>query len=170
MPRYGHIRFVRLYDSQDTLRWDTAFTPPFSTVAELMDVTKACLEVALSVCCYYLSQLSHNFQTLNYLHKHRVAHQDFSLGNLGMNLYAAPAHLRIATGVRDPQEVEYTVYDFGHSLLYPLDANIDSVTTSRRLRYYHAPDPTGEYNPFKSDVAMMGGLLHGHVMGSLESF
>lgn len=117
-----------------------------------------------------VSTESYNFQTLNYLHKHRVAHQDFSLGNLGMNLYAAPAHLRIATGVRDPQEVEYTVYDFGHSLLYPLDANIDSVITSRRLRYYHAPDPTGEYNPFKSDVAMMGGLLHGHVMGSLESF
>lgn len=83
-----------------------------------------------------------------------------------MNLYGTHTALYSAMGVRDPQEVEYTVYDFGHSLLYPPETDIANVKTSRRLRYYHAPDPIGEYNPFKSDIAMMGGLLHGHVMGS----
>lgn len=101
---------------------------------------------------------------LDFLHSHRVAHQDFSLGNTGMNLYGTHICRQVATGVRDPQDVKYIVYDFGYSLIYPMDTDIGKVETFRRLQYYHAPDPTPPYNPFKSDVAMMGGLLHGHVM------
>lgn len=147
-------------------RWDPAFVPPFSTVTELMDVAKSCLDVGLNTvwCKSWTETNSLISQALDFLHSHRIAHQDFSLGNVGMNLYRNSNYLRVATGVREPKDVRYTIYDFGYSLIYPMDTDIDTVNTSRRLSYYHAPDPSGPYNPFKSDVAMMGGLLHGHVM------
>lgn len=81
-----------------------------------------------------------------------------------MNVYGTHDYLEVATGVRNPNDVKYVVYDFGYSLIYPMDADINKVKSVRKLQYYHAPDPTPPYNPFKSDVAMMGGLLHGHVM------
>ncbi|KAF5330295.1 hypothetical protein D9619_005338 [Psilocybe cf. subviscida] len=127
-------------------RWDCAFVPPFSSVSELMELAKSYLEA------------------LDFLHTHRIVHRDIGRANTGMNVYGPFERLDAELGLRKAGEVEYIIYDFGNSLLYPADTDISNVKTTMRLRYYHALPPVGAYNPFKSDVAMMGGLLMTSVM------
>lgn len=106
-------------------------------------------------------------QALDFLHKHRIAHMDIRMHNCGMNMYAGTDARYATTLMRGSKDVQYILYDFGYSLLYPIHTDISTVSLERFLGYTHAPSPTGSYNPFKADVTMMGGLLFGFVMVNL---
>ncbi|KAF5330293.1 hypothetical protein D9619_005334 [Psilocybe cf. subviscida] len=131
--------------------WDCAFDPPFTTVSELMEVTKAYLEA------------------LEFLHEHRIAHLDIRMHNCGMNMFAGREASRASTVMRKPEDVRYIMYDFGYSSMYPADTDISSISDTRYLGFTHAPTPEGPYNPFKADVSMMAGLLFGFVMHAVEA-
>ena len=111
---------------------------------------------------YSAANLKWSLQVLEFLHENRIAHQDFTDGNTGMNVYGADDQIRFRKGLRNPGEVRYALYDFGHSLLYEeLEEGIDihSIKTERLIIFHHGASPDGPYNPFKADVAMLGGLL-----------
>lgn len=113
---------------------------------------------------FLLSLIGHFFphllsQVLAFLHEHRIAHQDFIFQNTGINHFGNFNEVRLRKGLRNPAEVQYALYDFGHSILYPEYVDIDNVETTRFIRFNHGESPQGPYNPFKADVAMLGGSL-----------
>ncbi|PPQ74573.1 hypothetical protein CVT26_007823 [Gymnopilus dilepis] len=122
-------------------RWDMAVGPSFSNIRELMEFTRIILEA------------------LDFLHEHRIAHQDLLDQNIGINAFGHDDELFQKNGFRNPDEVQYVLYDFGYSLLFPEDADLASSKVTRYFRYLHGEGPGRSYNPFKADVAMLGYTL-----------
>ena len=85
-----------------------------------------------------------------------------------MNMYAGLDARYTTTVMRKPEDVQYAIYDFGYSSMYPANTDMSSVSDTRYLGFTHAPTPEGAYNPFKADVSMMAGLLFGFVIVSRE--
>jgi len=54
-----------------------------------------------------------------------------------------------------------TIYDFGYSLIYPPETNLEDVRENRFLNFglRRLPEPLGPHNPFKEDVAFLGVIL-----------
>jgi len=119
-------------------RWPPAFDLDFETVGELVHILDVYLE-------YFV-----------FLHENRIAHCDFVPQNTGVNVIV-DVNRRFAEGFRDPVMTKYAVYDFGHSLIYPADTDIQDV---RDTRYYGRTDPFSEtLNPFQLDMLLVGETL-----------
>ncbi|KAH9483630.1 hypothetical protein JR316_0003100 [Psilocybe cubensis] len=88
--------------------------------------------------------------------------------NIGMNVVLESSETIRRTGLRDPKEVQYALFDFGGSMIFPDDTVIEEARISRRdLNFHlHGVPPnsvTYPYNPFRMDVAFMGTCLQTYV-------
>ncbi|KAH9483631.1 hypothetical protein JR316_0003101 [Psilocybe cubensis] len=131
-------------------RWDSSILPEFETVSELMLFAKTVLE------------------TFDFLHRNKVVHLDCLTQNIGMNAVLESSETSRRTGLRDPKEVRYALFDFGASEIFPEDTNIEEARISRRDLNFglHGVPPesvTFPYNPFRMDVAFMGNSLETYV-------
>lgn len=67
------------------------------------------------------------------------------------------------TGMWDPKEVRYALFDLGASIAFPEDAVIEEMLTTHYLSFdlHHLPEGSVKYpyNPFRADVAFLGTCL-----------
>ncbi|KAH9483623.1 hypothetical protein JR316_0003093 [Psilocybe cubensis] len=135
-------------------RWDSAIEPEFSNVSELMHLTKIILEA------------------FGFLHRNRIVHLDCLAQNMGMNAVMTTAEIYRRTGVRDPKEVRYALFDFDAAVIFPEDTVIEEARMDHVLSFDRhwvpAESITYPYNPFRVDVAFMGTCLQTFV-SHLES-
>uniref|UniRef100_A0A8H8CKR3 Protein kinase domain-containing protein n=1 Tax=Psilocybe cubensis TaxID=181762 RepID=A0A8H8CKR3_PSICU len=124
-------------------RWEDAFTAEFEIVIELMEITKAFLEMFVL------------------LHKNKIVHLDFLCQNTSMNVILDDYELLKTKGLRRPGEVKYALIDFGNAVVYPEDTVIKNVVATRPLNYWlrSLPEIEGPYNPFKADIAFLGSQM-----------
>ncbi|KAH9478692.1 hypothetical protein JR316_0009150 [Psilocybe cubensis] len=120
-------------------RWEDAFIAEFTIVMELMEVTKAFLEVL----------------------PNKIVHLDFLCQNTSMNVILDNHELYNAKDLRRLGEVKYALIDFGNAVVYPEDTVIENVVATRPLNYWlrELPKVEGPYNPFKADIAFLGAEL-----------
>uniref|UniRef100_A0A8H7Y4K3 Protein kinase domain-containing protein n=1 Tax=Psilocybe cubensis TaxID=181762 RepID=A0A8H7Y4K3_PSICU len=130
-------------------RWDSAIFPEFANVSELMHFTKIILEA------------------FDFLHRNRIVHLDCLAQNMGMNAVMTTAEIDRRTGVRDPKEVRYALFDFDAAVIFPEDTVIEEARMDHVLsfdRHYIPKESiTYPYNPFRVDVAFMGTCLQTYV-------
>ncbi|EAU85342.2 other/AgaK1 protein kinase [Coprinopsis cinerea okayama7 len=107
------------------------------------------------------------FEGLVFLHENRIAHRDIACQNTVMNVlyqefrYHGPdAHL-----LRNPPEVRYAYIDFGASLIFPMDTDIDTVILEREscMGFDYLGIAGGRANPFKDDVLVLAHTLQNWV-------
>ncbi|KAH9483633.1 hypothetical protein JR316_0003103 [Psilocybe cubensis] len=127
-------------------RWDSAIRPEFANVSELMHFAKTVLE------------------TFDFLHRNKIVHLDCLPQNIGMNAVMASSETSRRTGLRDPKEVRYALFDFGGSVSFPEDTVIEQARMSRRdlnfdLHGVPSESVSYPYNPFRMDIAFMGTCL-----------
>uniref|UniRef100_A0A8H7Y1E6 Protein kinase domain-containing protein n=1 Tax=Psilocybe cubensis TaxID=181762 RepID=A0A8H7Y1E6_PSICU len=131
-------------------RWDSCILPEFENVSELMSFAKTVLE------------------TFDFLHRNRIVHLDCLPQNIGMNAVLESSETSRRTGLRDPKEVRYALFDFSASEVFPEDTILEEAHTSRRdlnFALHDVPPETISYpfNPFRVDVAFMGTCLQTYV-------
>ena len=93
-------------------------------------------------------------QCFEFLHDNRIAHCDFIEQNTGMNVIS-DVNTWFMEGLRESETTEYTLFDFGHSVIYPLETNIRDVWETR---YFRVPGewPGPPRNPFQVDMFLVG--------------
>ncbi|KAH9483624.1 hypothetical protein JR316_0003094 [Psilocybe cubensis] len=93
--------------------------------------------------------------------------------NIGMNAVMDSSETIGKTGMRDPAEVRYALFDFGASITFPEDTDIEeaSLTRYNSFALHDVPDESVKYpyNPFKLDMAFLGTSLQTYVR-HLEPF
>ncbi|KIM36290.1 hypothetical protein M413DRAFT_319948 [Hebeloma cylindrosporum] len=130
-------------------RWDCAFNAEFDTVEEILH----CAETF--------------FEAFEFLHEHRIFHGDFLCQNSGYNACVNSLKDDILTGVRNPSETWYAIYDFGASTMFPKEISLEDAVDPQcprigwKLRGLEIP--TEPYNPFQYDMLSLGIELQQHV-------
>ncbi|KAH9483626.1 hypothetical protein JR316_0003096 [Psilocybe cubensis] len=131
-------------------RWDSCIFPEFESVSELLSFAKTVLE------------------TFDFLHRNKIVHFDCLAQNIGMNAVLETSESSRRTGLRNPKEVRYALFDFGASEVFPEDTIIEEARTSRRDPHFGLHGVSFNtisfpYNPFRMDVAFMGTCLQTYV-------
>ncbi|KAG5649918.1 hypothetical protein H0H81_001489 [Sphagnurus paluster] len=132
-------------------RWDISTLPPFATVSELLHFSQTW------------------FEALDFLHEQSIAHQDIFYKNTAINAFGSFDAFCSQPGLRNAGEVQYALYDFGHSLRYPRGTDISTVSVNRFIRFHDGSTPDGPYNPFMVDVKMLGDMLNSTVVEGFEN-
>ncbi|PPR00538.1 hypothetical protein CVT24_005512 [Panaeolus cyanescens] len=103
-----------------------------------------------ATCAEVLNMADYVLDYVDFLHEHRIVHRDLDVRNMGLNI-VNNGTLDYPKGNHNPDEALYAFMDFGFSLIYPYETQLDGVTTT--LRYgWEIEDVHPERNPFKLEV------------------
>ncbi|KAG6843242.1 hypothetical protein H0H93_001757, partial [Arthromyces matolae] len=95
----------------------------------------------------------------DFLHEHHIKHNDVLAQNAGVNVMTNN-YAWFLEGLRDPSEVRYAVYDFGHSVIHPTDENWSAKEMKSVGRMFDIP-----FRHLQAQVPSFG-LLLDHMQGS----
>ncbi|KAJ7583417.1 hypothetical protein C8J56DRAFT_953989 [Mycena floridula] len=98
----------------------------------------------------------HLFEGLDFLHEHRIFHNDLDGRNIAFNAISDPLD-EYPTGLLEPGETDFVFLDFGMSSIYSLETELDGVAPVRANhnlseRPPPAPPLSKYCNPFRADV------------------
>ncbi|PPR00536.1 hypothetical protein CVT24_005510 [Panaeolus cyanescens] len=94
-------------------RWDSPADNDYATAEEVLNMAE-CI-----------------FDTLDFLHEHRIVHRDLDFQNIGLNVVINSYDMQ--EGHHNPKEAMYAIIDFGFSLIYPYETQLEEAITT--LRY-----------------------------------
>ncbi|PPR00739.1 hypothetical protein CVT24_000945 [Panaeolus cyanescens] len=120
-------------------RWDSPTFQDFATVEEILYFADCILDF------------------VDFMHENRIFHRDLTEGNICLNVLGSVDKF-YETGRCDPNDALYAVIDFGHSVAYPLESDLDEITTT--LHYGTEFGPPLERNPFKVEMYWVGTMIN----------
>ncbi|KAF9035560.1 hypothetical protein BJ165DRAFT_1509985 [Panaeolus papilionaceus] len=141
IPVLGYLTFDRLTFIVMP-RWGCSIDHDFATTEEV----------------FYFADCILDF--VDFLHENRIVHRDLTDTNTCINVISKVGEWFVE-GRCNPKDALYAVLDFGHSVAYPLESNLDEITTT--LCYGTELKPHGERNPFKLEMYWVGRMLQRHV-------
>ncbi|PPQ70715.1 hypothetical protein CVT24_000831 [Panaeolus cyanescens] len=120
-------------------RWDCPTSQDFATVEEILYFAECILDF------------------VDFLHENRILHRDLTEQNICVNVLGSVDEM-YATGRCDLKNALYAVIDFGHSVAYPLQCELDQVMST--LAYGTELGKSSERNPFQVEMYWVGMMLN----------
>ncbi|PPQ79173.1 hypothetical protein CVT24_012887 [Panaeolus cyanescens] len=100
------------------------------------------------------------FDSLDFLHEHRIVHRDLDFQNIGLNVVINSYDMQ--EGHHNPKEAMYAIIDFGFSLIYPYETQLEEAITT--LRYgWEIGEVQPPRNPFTLETHYVVKMMQQHV-------